>query len=452
MDERPYLAEALLERLDADGLRHCVLAEAAAGEIDLAVSREALNAVPASLGRFSRGLDLRLVYLAREEPGVWRAVFAWSDDIGRPRFLRAEISSDWQRGGRTLLRSEELLPASPEVRFIRLLLGCVLDARLGEEQGRRLSGLWEMNPRGAMEQIARFWSLPSDMRLVAQAAKHGSWLEAGARTADLRRSMRGGFPWGYLHHAALRFVQPPGVTIAFVGTNAERREALRRSVERDLGPAFPSGLATVAHGFGEEHGGVDIRVLVDGGDAEEEDVRIDPALPPIAAAAEAERAILRWLEWRVERRHPAALVGANPAGARLLQLAGRARIPFVASAMQTLFNSDLECRLRSPVLMPHPYGIVVERGTEIGSRVTIMQQATLARTERGAPVLEDNVCIGPGARVLGPVRIGRGATIGANAVVTKDVPSHCTVFGYDQILGQPPRPVVAARRETETLS
>jgi hypothetical protein len=61
MDERPYLAEALLERLDADGLRHCVLAEAAAGEIDLAVSREALNAVPASLGRFSRGLDLRLV-------------------------------------------------------------------------------------------------------------------------------------------------------------------------------------------------------------------------------------------------------------------------------------------------------------------------------------------------------------------------------------------------------
>jgi len=120
--------------------------------------------------------------------------------------------------------------------------------------------------------------------------------------------------------------------------------------------------------------------------------------------------------------------------------------------VQTLFNSDLECRLRSPVLMPHPYGIVIERGTELGSRVTIMQQATLARTERGAPVLEDNVCVGPGARVLGPVRVGRSATVAANAVVTKDVPSHCTVFGSDQILGQPPPAVAAPRREAQTLS
>jgi len=456
MDERPYLAEALLERLDADGLRHSVFAEAAAGEIDLAVAREALDAVPASLGRFCRGLDLRLVHLAREEPSAWRAVFAWSDEVGRPRFLRAEIFGDWQRGGRTLLRSEELLPATAEVRFIRLLLGCVLDGRLGEEQGRRLSGLWEMNPRGAMEQIARFWSLPSDMRLVAQAAKHGNWMEAGARTAHLRRAMRAGLgigaPWAYLRYAALGLARPPGVTIAFVGEDPDRCDALRLAVERDLAPAVPSGLATVSHGFKEEHAGVDIRVVIGGDEAQEEDVPIAPALPPHAAAAEAERAILRWLECRVERRHPAALVGANPAGARLLQLACRARIPFLTAAVQTLFNSDLECRLRSPVLMPHPYGIVIERGTELGSRVTIMQQATLARTERGAPVLEDNVCVGPGARVLGPVRVGRSATVAANAVVTKDVPSHCTVFGSDQILGQPPPAVAAPRREAQTLS
>jgi serine O-acetyltransferase len=45
----------------------------------------------------------------------------------------------------------------------------------------------------------------------------------------------------------------------------------------------------------------------------------------------------------------------------------------------------------------------------------------------GAPVIGDNVTIGPGAKVIGPVRVGRGATIGPNAVVTEDVASHDTV-------------------------
>jgi serine O-acetyltransferase len=73
--------------------------------------------------------------------------------------------------------------------------------------------------------------------------------------------------------------------------------------------------------------------------------------------------------------------------------------------------------------MPYPFGIVIERGARIGSRVTLMHQVSLL----GSPVVEDNVTIGPGARVIGAVRIGRGATIGPNAVVTEDVPSHDTV-------------------------
>jgi len=75
------------------------------------------------------------------------------------------------------------------------------------------------------------------------------------------------------------------------------------------------------------------------------------------------------------------------------------------------------------VLMPYPFGIVMERGVSLGSRVTVMQQASLS----GEVVVEDNVLIGPGARIVGPLRIGRGATIGPNAVVTQDVPSHDTV-------------------------
>jgi serine acetyltransferase len=86
-------------------------------------------------------------------------------------------------------------------------------------------------------------------------------------------------------------------------------------------------------------------------------------------------------------------------------------------------NCSIKAQLGSPVLMPYPFGIVIERGTKIGSRVTLMHQVSLL----GAPTVEDNVSIGAGAKIIGPIRIGRGATIGPNAVVTEDVPSHDTI-------------------------
>jgi serine O-acetyltransferase len=95
----------------------------------------------------------------------------------------------------------------------------------------------------------------------------------------------------------------------------------------------------------------------------------------------------------------------------------------MGGVISALLNCSIQCRLGSPVLMPYPFGIVIERGARIGSRVTLMHQVSLL----GSPVVEDNVTIGPGARVIGAVRIGRGATIGPNAVVTEDVPSHDTV-------------------------
>jgi len=111
--------------------------------------------------------------------------------------------------------------------------------------------------------------------------------------------------------------------------------------------------------------------------------------------------------------------------------------------------------------MPVPMGIVIERGVELGSRVTVMHQVTIGRKDPVGPlrqggklaVIEDNVFIGAGAKVLGAVRIGRGATVGANAVVTRDVPSHCTVVGANRILGIDAPAVAAARREeAATLS
>jgi serine O-acetyltransferase len=167
-----------------------------------------------------------------------------------------------------------------------------------------------------------------------------------------------------------------------------------------------------------------------------------------AMVGETVGAILRWLEHRVERRYPGAVVGANPWPAKMLQ-----RFPWTGFFLQ----SRVACRIRSPVLMPHPHGIFIERGVEIGSRVTVMHQVTIGRKNPtppaeqggGVPVIEDNVFIGPGAKLLGPVRVGRGATVGANAVVTRDVPSHCTVVGANRILGVEAPAVAARRREEE---
>lgn len=232
-----------------------------------------------------------------------------------------------------------------------------------------------------------------------------------------------------------------------------------QAVARDLACALPGGVQPVAYSFrDDDHAGADLRVIFD--DAElagqfQDAVAVDTALPLAASVAEIERVALRWMECRVERRHPGALIGDNPPAARLLQLACSHEVPLLAGLMRTLLNSDLDCRIRSPILMPHPYGIVIERGVAIGSRVTIMQQATLGARrpgERGVPVVEDNVFIGPGAKVLGAVRIGRGATIGANAVVTRDVPSHCTVVGANRILGKERRAVVHERREDEVVA
>ncbi|MHB0956088.1 MAG: serine O-acetyltransferase [Pirellulaceae bacterium] len=73
-------------------------------------------------------------------------------------------------------------------------------------------------------------------------------------------------------------------------------------------------------------------------------------------------------------------------------------------------------------------GIVIHSAATIGNRVHIDQGVTIGGngTEPGVPIIEDDVYIGAGAKVLGPIRIGRGAVVGANAVVIHDV-SACTV-------------------------
>ena len=85
------------------------------------------------------------------------------------------------------------------------------------------------------------------------------------------------------------------------------------------------------------------------------------------------------------------------------------------------------------LFIDHGNGVVIGETSEIGNDVTIYQGVTLGGTslEKGKrhPTLLDNVIVGSGAQVLGPITVGEGARIGANAVVLTDVPKDATMVG-----------------------
>lgn len=82
------------------------------------------------------------------------------------------------------------------------------------------------------------------------------------------------------------------------------------------------------------------------------------------------------------------------------------------------------------LLLPHPNGIVIHPGARIGPNCLIFQQVTIGMREGdGVPVLGGHVDAGAGAKILGSVRIGNHAVIGANAVVLEDVPDNHVATG-----------------------
>src|ERR1700721_2717254 len=85
------------------------------------------------------------------------------------------------------------------------------------------------------------------------------------------------------------------------------------------------------------------------------------------------------------------------------------------------------------LFIDHGSGVVIGETAEIGDDVTLYQGVTLGgtgfATGKGHPTVQDNVTIGSGAKLLGPITIGHGAKIGANSVVITDVPPNSTVVG-----------------------
>ncbi len=104
-------------------------------------------------------------------------------------------------------------------------------------------------------------------------------------------------------------------------------------------------------------------------------------------------------------------------------------------------------RIGDGFFIDHGMGVVIGETAEIGADVTLYQGVTLGgtgfQTGKRHPTVQDNVTIGSGAKLLGPITIGHGAKIGANSVVIHDVPPNSTV------VGNPGHPVRVEGRKPE---
>lgn len=134
---------------------------------------------------------------------------------------------------------------------------------------------------------------------------------------------------------------------------------------------------------------------------------------------------------------------------RIAHLLHRLRVPFLPWALKVfnriVFSVSLPPSVtvgRNVVFGYQGLGIVVHRQAVLGNDIVISPNVVIGgRGQPGAPVIGDNVLIGAGACILGPVTIRQNVKIGANAVVTFDVPPDVTVVGVPARIVQPRRSV-----------
>jgi len=91
----------------------------------------------------------------------------------------------------------------------------------------------------------------------------------------------------------------------------------------------------------------------------------------------------------------------------------------------------LNCQIEGGLILPHPNGIVIHHSANIGPNCLIHQQVTIGvkHNQMQGPKIAGHVDIGAGAKIIGNITIGSHVLIGANAVVTKDVPAYSIVAG-----------------------
>jgi serine O-acetyltransferase len=117
---------------------------------------------------------------------------------------------------------------------------------------------------------------------------------------------------------------------------------------------------------------------------------------------------------------------------------------YLQSRISEVFGVDIHpaARIGKGIFIDHATGLVIGETSVVGDDVSMLQEVTLGgsgnETGDRHPKVSNGVLIGAGAKILGNVRIGEGAKIGAGSVVLKDVPDHTTVAGVPaEIVGKP---------------
>jgi serine O-acetyltransferase len=117
---------------------------------------------------------------------------------------------------------------------------------------------------------------------------------------------------------------------------------------------------------------------------------------------------------------------------------------FLSYLARMATNIDIHpgARIGNRFFIDHGAGVVIGETAEIGDDVTLYHGVTLGGTSwnkgKRHPTLEDGVMVGAGAKILGPITVGRSARVGANSVVVKDVLPEMTVVGIPGRVVQPP--------------
>jgi serine O-acetyltransferase len=126
----------------------------------------------------------------------------------------------------------------------------------------------------------------------------------------------------------------------------------------------------------------------------------------------------------------------------------------VRIAQMALYGIEIgkDVELGRGVYFVHSLGIVIGGTAKIGDRVRFLGNNTVGTaSDNGYPVIEDDVYVGCGARILGPIRIGARSVIGANAVVLRDVPPDSLAVGVPAVVrAKPERTARDASRGSET--
>lgn len=131
---------------------------------------------------------------------------------------------------------------------------------------------------------------------------------------------------------------------------------------------------------------------------------------------------------------------------RLANFLYRHKLYFLARLISQIgrFFTGIEihpgAKIGKRLFIDHGMGIVIGETSTIGNDCTIYHDVTLGGTGKDRfkrhPDIGNNVMIGAGSKVLGPIKIGNNVKVGANSTILKDVPDNVTVVGYDRIVNK----------------